>query len=496
MRTASPKLDTTELYATDEALLRCRTALELRDRGNYDGAQEVMRPLWKGIGTRPEIGSLHSSIAAEVLLCAGILTGWIGSRNEIKQADNSAKDLITESIALFESLGDLRKVAEARTELAYCYWRAGSLDEARIMFNEALQKLTTAGNTRANALLGLSVVEWTSSRHDEALKILTENAPLFAKITNHTLRGFYHNQLALVLRSLATNETKSDYFLRAVKEYEEADREFKRARNTVYRAHVKNNLGFLLFKLSRFRKAHEYLEHARRLTVNVRDRVRTAQVDETRAQVFIAEHKYSQGEIVSQNAARSFEKAGRQCFLAEALTTHGIALARRGKTVQAQFAFRKAIEVASQAGSLNTAGIAALTMIEELDDLPPELLSGAYEQAGEWLSDSQSQEVWHRFRVAGKKLALKLRVEAKGEVASEILFDKPQNLKRDLLQVEREMIRKALTKANGSLTRAAKLLDLSYQALAYLIQSRHPELLEERSPIRRRGKKHETAGEK
>jgi tetratricopeptide (TPR) repeat protein len=356
------------------------------------------------------------------------------------------------------------------------------------MFSEALQKLTTAGNTRANALLGLSVVEWTSSRHDEALKILTENAPLFGKITNHTLKGYYHNQLALVFRSLATNETKSDYFLRAVKEYEEADREFKLARNTVYRAHVKNNLGFLLSKLSRFRKAHEYLEHARRLTINVRDRVRTAQVDETCAQVFIAEHKYSQAEVVSHTAARSFEKAGRQCFLAEALTTHGIASARLGKTVRAQFAFRKAIEVASQAGSLNRAGLAALTMIEELDDLPPELLSGAYEQAGEWLSDSQSQEVWHRFRVAGKKLALKLRDEAKGEVATEILIDKPQNLKRDLLQVEREMIRTALTKANGSLTRAAKLLDMSYQALGYLIQSRHPELLKERTPIRRRKK--------
>ncbi len=45
----------------------------------------------------------------------------------------------------------------------------------------------------------------------------------------------------------------------------------------------------LLFKLSRFRKAHEYLDHARRLLVSVRDKVRVAQVDDTRAQVFIAQ---------------------------------------------------------------------------------------------------------------------------------------------------------------------------------------------------------------
>src|SRR5882762_6336103 len=485
MRTTSPKLETSHLTANDEALLRCRTALELRDKGNYDGAQEVMGHLWRGIGSRPETATLHPSVVAEVLLCAGILTGWIGSRDENKEADDYARDLITESITLFESLGDVKKVAEARMELAYCYWRAGALDEARIMFTEALQKLSTAGNTRANALLGLSVVEWSSSRYDEALSILTGNAPLFSKITNHTLRGFYHNQLAMVLRNLATEETKSDNFQRAVREYEEADHQFKLARNTIFRAHVKNNLGFLLYKLSRFHKAHEYLDHARRLTVSVRDKVRTAQIDETRAQVFIAERKYSQAEVAARSAVKSFGKAGRQCFLAEALITQGIALARLGRTVQAQFTLQRAIEVAHQAGSLNRAGIAALTLIEEIDDLPPEILSGAYEQAGEWLSTSQSTEIFQRFKTAGKKLALKLR-EGKSEGTPEVLFNQPRNVKQDLLSIEREMIRKALAEVNGSLTHAASLLGMSYQGLAYLIKSRHPELLKERSPVHHR----------
>jgi len=205
-----------------------------------------MRPLWKGLGARPEIKGLHDSVTAEVLFCVGILTGWIGSKNEITWADDAARDLLTESVTLFESVGDVKKVAEARTELAYCYWRAGALDEARIMFNEALQKLTTAGNSRANALLGLSVVEWSDSRYDQALKILTDNAPLFQNITNHTIKGFYHNQYAMTLRGLATKENQTDYFQRAIAEYEKAEQEFKAARNTVFRAHVKNNVGFLL----------------------------------------------------------------------------------------------------------------------------------------------------------------------------------------------------------------------------------------------------------
>jgi molybdenum-dependent DNA-binding transcriptional regulator ModE len=48
------------------------------------------------------------------------------------------------------------------------------------------------------------------------------------------------------------------------------------------------------------------------------------------------------------------------------------------------------------------------------------------------------------------------------------------------------MIRKALVEVNGSVTHAASLLGMSYQGLAYLIESRHPDLLKERTPVRRR----------
>jgi len=212
MRTTSLKLDVSHLTANDEADFRCRKALQLRDRGDYDGAQEAMRPLWQRLGERPIIAGLHPPVATEVLLCVGILTGWIGSRNEIKEADAWAKDLMTEAVTFYESVGDFKKVAEARTEIAYCYWRSGELNEARIMFTEALERLTTEGNTRANALLGLSVVEWSASRHEEAQKLLADNAELFNKIPSHALRGFYHNQRAMILRNLATEGKQAAYF--------------------------------------------------------------------------------------------------------------------------------------------------------------------------------------------------------------------------------------------------------------------------------------------
>src|SRR6266478_7139589 len=129
MRITSRKLNTAHLSTNEEALVRCQAALELKDKGDYEGARQVMGRFWKRVGNRPETKALHSSVAAEVLLCSGILSSWIGSKEGIKEAQEFAKNLISESIAFFESIGDRKKVTAARVELAYCYWREGALDE-------------------------------------------------------------------------------------------------------------------------------------------------------------------------------------------------------------------------------------------------------------------------------------------------------------------------------------------------------------------------------
>jgi len=489
MRT-SPKLDTSHLTANEKAELKCRTALELKDRGEYQAARDVMFPLWKGIGTRPDTKGLDADVVPRVLLCVGILAGWLGGVSGTKDADDYARDLITESITLYEALGDSRKVAEARAELAQCYWRAGANDEARIWLSTALERLTTGGNARANALLILSSVEWAESRYKEVLKILTENAPLFEGLNNETIKGTYHNQLGITLRAIgAASKRRADYFQRAITEFRAADEHFKRARHVIFRAHVKNNTANVLRELRRFREAHQHLEQARRLFMRARDSIRTSQVDESRAQVFIAEGKYKEAEQTARNAARSFERAGRQCFLAEALVTQGIALARLGETEHAQFIFQRAIEIAHQAGSLNSAGIAALTMIEELDSLSSELQSVAYMQARQWLADRQSPDTKPRLKAARKKIGGELLRKPKVIDPHEVLFIKRCDLEDEVLKYERELIRRTLAKVNGRVTDAAKLLNVGRQRLAHRIETKHPDLLKERTPVRRRSRK-------
>jgi tetratricopeptide (TPR) repeat protein len=488
MRSTLERLESSHLTLNESAWLRCQTALELKDKGDYEGAREVMRPFWKHFGDRPEVEGLNTPMVAEVLLHVGILTRWIGSKNQISDAQDVAKDLISESITLFESLGDVMRVAAARAELAFCYWWAGALDEARIMLTEALKKLTIEGNTRANALIFLAVVEWSASRYSHSLKLLTENAALFRKIPNHTIKGTYHNQLAMVLRKLVTVENRAGYFRRIIREYEAADHHFKLARNALFRADVKNNVGNVLRQMRRFKEAHKYLSEARRLAVLLKDKALVAQFDDTRAQLLTDEGRFEEAEAVARGSVSSLRKSGHQILLVDSLITHGIALARLGRKEQAQFTFQKAVELAHEANALNKAGIAALTMIEEVDVLKREVLAAAYEQAGEWLANCYNQGLLLRFKTVGMKLAKELRRDTKTENLA-LLFNRPIHLLDETSKFERDLISDALAKANRRVTHAAKLLGIRYQTLASIIESRHPDLLKERTPVYRRPRK-------
>ena len=337
----------------------------------------------------------------------------------------------------------------------------------------------------------LAILEWSASRYSEALRILDENAPLFKKITNPSLKGNYHNQLAMVLVDLDKSEKRADYIQRAIREFQQADAYFKLARNLVFRANVKNNVGNILRQMSRFKEAHKYLEEARRLMTILKDKVGIAQIDDTRAQVFIAQKKYADAERVARSAVLGLEKSGRQCLLADALVTHGIATARMGETERAQHIFEHAVEVADQVGALNKAGLAALTLIEELDQASNETLCLAFDRASEWLISTQNEDLLRRVNKAARKLFAKLHGELDPEEATRALMNTPLDLQSQVLNYERKLIRHALVRANGKVTRAATLLGTSYQGLGYIIGSRHKDLLKERSPVRPRIRKQE-----
>ncbi|MDT7808974.1 MAG: MalT-like region, partial [Acidobacteriota bacterium] len=304
----------------ERAQLRCQLAKELEDMGNYEAAREAMGELWSRVGHPPVLDGLSPTTTAMVLLRIGALTGWIGSVKQIEGSQEVAKNLLSVSINKFETLQDEKKLAEAQTELGYCYWREGAFDEARVVLHEALSRLSDEeGDLKAVALLRSASVEKVSCRLSDALRLLEEAAPLFELSLNHTLKGRFHNEFAQVLRKLGEVERRNDYIDRALIEYAAASYHFEKAGNRRYQGCVENNLGFLFSTLGKFNEAHDHLDRAQALMTSLKDSVHLAQVDETRARVFLAEGQVGEAEKLARAAVRVLERGGEQSLLAEAL---------------------------------------------------------------------------------------------------------------------------------------------------------------------------------
>src|SRR5215213_1626690 len=127
------ELDNPSLTEGERATLRCQVAADLIHRGQHEAAAEALGELWRGVGERPNIEGLDERTVAEVLHQAGALSGLMGASRQISGAQSAAKDLLSESEALFERLGETAEAAFTRSDLALCYWREGAYDEARVL---------------------------------------------------------------------------------------------------------------------------------------------------------------------------------------------------------------------------------------------------------------------------------------------------------------------------------------------------------------------------
>ncbi|MGB8509566.1 MAG: hypothetical protein WCD76_14360 [Pyrinomonadaceae bacterium] len=191
------QLEDPTLTHDERARLRCEIAADLEHRGQYAAARDLLGELWRGVGQRPTLEGLTERTAAEVMLRVGALSGWLASAAQDQEGQRTAKDLISESITRFETLGESARAAAAQSDLGYCYWREGAFDEARVIYADALKKLADKDDPelRAKILIRRVLVESCSGRYNESLRILSDSTELFEASTNDALKGKFHNEL-------------------------------------------------------------------------------------------------------------------------------------------------------------------------------------------------------------------------------------------------------------------------------------------------------------
>lgn len=403
---AALKSQSSRFSLVERANIACGLAKQLEKAGEYEKAREALGDFWPEGGGEPKLNGLEGLVQGEVLLRVGALAGWLGSAGQMEGKQETAKNFITRALEIFEHHGEMVRVAETRGDLALCYWREGSFDEARVNLTNALSLLADdESDLKAVLLIRAGIIEERTRRLQDALRFYSEAAPLVERSQDHALKGSFHIEFGLVFRQLAAPENREEYLDRALVEYTAASFHFEQAGNERYLARVENNLGFLFFTIGRYKEAHQHLDRARRLFLKLDDVGTAAQVDETRARTLLAQGRLVEAERMVRAAVKTLELGGEQAVLAEALTTYGTVLARLGHHPRAKVLLERAIEVAETTGDLEGAGRARLSIIEELGEKTPEReLVSIYRSAIDLLKSSQDPTTAKRLISCAEKL--------------------------------------------------------------------------------------------
>jgi tetratricopeptide (TPR) repeat protein len=305
--------------------------------------------------------------------------------------------------------------------------------------------------------------------------------------SNHALKGKFHNSYATLLKSLGLSEKREEYVDAALVEFAAASFHFEQAGHHRFQARVENNVGFLFASIGRFPEAHQHVNSARRLCVQLADHGLAAYADDTLAQVFLMEGNSEQAEKAARRAVQTLKQGGEQTALAEALTTHAKALARLNQTRIARATLDQAVEISQTAGNPDRGGIAAVTAIEELSDyLPVDALHNYYRTAESLLSNSQNLSLRTRLGECARRVLAAALANASTSTNTEPPLQPGFSLDSEVLRYEASLIRRALEESGGSVTRAARLLGVTHQGLAFILNGRHSDLLSIRTPVKRR----------
>jgi len=483
----SLKNQSSDLPLAERVELSCRLAKELEKAGEYEAAYEALSEFWPDRKESPKLNDLDESQRAALLLRVGALAGWLGSTHQDEGSQETAKDLITRAIDIYESGEDFVNLAQARGELGLCYWREGAYDEARIQLSSAIESVGDADDElKAVLMIRSGMVEIVTYRLVDARQIFNEALPLVQQSADQALQGTFHNLFAVLFKRLAEAEHRNDYFDKALIEYAAASFHFEQAGHIRFQACVDINIGFVLSILGRFAEAHVHLNRARDIFLSIDDSVHLAQVNDTRARALLSEGRTVEAERRARSAVKTLEKGDERALLAEALTTHGIALARTGNEARARLQLQRAIEVSEIAGDLEGAGRAKLSIIEELGEkLSIKELISIYQSAIEQLKTSQAPSISKRLISCGAQLfAFLEQLQLKEELPDTW---EGFSLRRYLREGERTVIERALRDSGGSVSRAARLLGFNHhQSLISLLNTRHQELLKARSTVRKR----------
>src|ERR1051326_5066893 len=179
----------------------CVIAREKLEIGDYAGGVSALEQWWT-LGSWPRHRGLTDAATAELLLTAGTLSAWMATTQHINGGQKPAEAMLSGAIVLFERMGKKARAAEARIELACCYFWQGLFELAKTTLHSSLAALShEEKELRCVAFIRLALVEHHAGRLQDALRLLNEALPL-SNCQRLWIKGRFHLEFATTLKDL------------------------------------------------------------------------------------------------------------------------------------------------------------------------------------------------------------------------------------------------------------------------------------------------------
>jgi DNA-binding winged helix-turn-helix (wHTH) protein/tetratricopeptide (TPR) repeat protein len=356
-----------ELTSAEQLQVYCAIVREQIDAGNYEACCRILQPWWS-FGNRPRLDGLNSQACADLLFTTGELAGFVASSVHMHRGQKHAEELLHGSVALFEQLGFVKRVTEARIALALCYHRQGLYDMGRFTLTRVLDDLSEEDwELRCLAFMRLGGLERAAGRLQDALSRLIQATQIDQKC-GPWITARCHLELASIHKDLAIAEDVPFHFERATHFYLRALHQFKAVGHHRYVAVVENNMGLLSLALRAYDESELHLLRAARLFSAFGDRLRGAQVDDNLARLYLEIGHYERAHSVINRAIGVFELADGEAILSEALRTKGVVASKLGRFSDCKSSLEASYQISERCSDGEGAGLALLIMFEEIGD--------------------------------------------------------------------------------------------------------------------------------
>lgn len=233
-----------------------------------------------------------------------------------------AKDMLSRAVSGLD--GELRD--KASIWLACCYWASGEHNEAQVVIDSVKPASNPVKFLWAFTKATLDMHLPGEDQPAKALATL-QSVEQYQDEVNPLWRGKFHNERGIAFRKLKDPD-------RAIMAYIEARYWFEEAESPRFIAAVTANLAGILSDTKEFEEAHRVVDNAINSLSRLGDKVYLAQAHDQKAQVFLAQQKFTEASKTAPKAVAILENKEQKELLARSLITEAQSLTRTGNFLE------------------------------------------------------------------------------------------------------------------------------------------------------------------